>query len=118
MTISERIFERIKEKGMSQKEFSARTGISQSTISEWKKKKTNPTSEKIMPICTALDISPEELLTGIKADDNKSYVGRDYYLVEKKSELGVIVREYGNMTEEQKYRLSGYVDALMNNSRK
>ena len=36
-TISDRIFELLKEKGMSQKEFSARTGIAESSISDWKK---------------------------------------------------------------------------------
>ena len=35
-----------------------------STISEWKKKKTNPLSEKIMPICEALEVTPEWLLSG------------------------------------------------------
>ena len=50
MTIGDRIFARLKETGMTQKEFSENTGISQSTISEWKSKRTNPTSEKIMII--------------------------------------------------------------------
>ena len=39
-TVSDRIFELLKEKGMSQKEFAAKTGIAESTISDWKKKKT------------------------------------------------------------------------------
>ncbi len=51
MLISERIFELLKEKGITQKEFSELTGISQSTISDWKRKKTNPASDKIMLIC-------------------------------------------------------------------
>ena len=55
MTISERIFEKIDELSMTQKEFSQKTGILQSTISEWKKKKTNPSSDKIMIICQVLD---------------------------------------------------------------
>ena len=47
MIISERIFERLSQIYMSQKEFSEQTGIRQSTISEWKARKTNPTAEKI-----------------------------------------------------------------------
>lgn len=39
-TVSDRIFELLKEKGMLQKEFAAKTGIAESTISDWKKKKT------------------------------------------------------------------------------
>jgi transcriptional regulator with XRE-family HTH domain len=41
MTISERISERLKQLSMTQKEFAEKTGILQSTISEWKKNKTN-----------------------------------------------------------------------------
>lgn len=46
-TISDKIFELLKEKGMSQKEFAERTGIAESSISDWKKKRTNPVSDKI-----------------------------------------------------------------------
>ena len=38
MLISERIYKYIAERGMSQIEFSKRTGISQSTISDWHRK--------------------------------------------------------------------------------
>ena len=41
MTISERIFELLEQRGMSQKEFSEKTGIAQSSISDWKRKKAN-----------------------------------------------------------------------------
>ena len=39
MIISERIFQVLKEKRISQKYFSEQTGIAQSTISDWKRKK-------------------------------------------------------------------------------
>ncbi len=44
MTISERIFERLKQLPITQREFADKAGIQQSTISEWKKNKTNPSS--------------------------------------------------------------------------
>ena len=44
--ISEKIFELILRNGMTQKEFSEETGISQSTISDWKRKGTNPSADK------------------------------------------------------------------------
>ena len=50
---------------MTQKEFAELTGIKQSTISEWKKNHTNPTSDKIMSICNVLDVSPEWLLSKV-----------------------------------------------------
>ena len=54
MMISERIFRILKEKRISQKYFSEQTGIAQSTISDWKRKKTNPTSDKVLAICDVL----------------------------------------------------------------
>lgn len=66
MTISDRIFDRLKQLGMTQRTFSEKTGISQSTISEWKSKGTNPTSEKIMVICNILKVTPEWLLSGVE----------------------------------------------------
>lgn len=42
MIISKRIFKLLKVKKISQKEFSEKTRISPSTISDWKRKKTNP----------------------------------------------------------------------------
>ena len=56
MTISDRIFERLQQLSISQKEFARKAGIQQSTISEWKKNKTNPSSDKILAICKALDV--------------------------------------------------------------
>lgn len=50
MIISERIFKIIKEKNITQAEFAKRAGIATSTVSEWKKKKTNPSADKIMDI--------------------------------------------------------------------
>lgn len=62
MIISERIFEIMKEKNIKAKEFAKMTGIGQSTISDWKNKKTNPQTNKIMIICEALNVSPEDVL--------------------------------------------------------
>lgn len=62
MTINERIFMLMEEKGLNQVEFSAAAGIAQSTISDWKRKNTNPVANKIMKICNVLEIIPEELL--------------------------------------------------------
>ena len=59
MLIRDRIFNRLEELNMTQKEFSKRTGIAESTISDWRKRHTNPTAEKIMIICKVLDVTPE-----------------------------------------------------------
>ena len=48
MIISEKIFELIKARGMNQKEFALATGISQSTISDWKTKKTKERTRNVL----------------------------------------------------------------------
>ena len=64
MIISERIFYMMEKKNMTQLELSRRTGIATSNISDWKKKKTNPKADCLLSICDALEITPEQLLTG------------------------------------------------------
>ena len=64
MTISERLFVMMRERGISMPELSRMTGISRHTIFDWQKKNTNPGADKIMVICEALQVTPEELLLG------------------------------------------------------
>ena len=71
MTVGQRIFELLKQKGMTQKEFSERTGIATTTISDWRKKNTNPGSDKILLICAALEVTPEYLLSGVTYMEHK-----------------------------------------------
>ena len=62
MKVSERMFLIMEQKGITSFDLSRKTGIAQSTISDWKRKKTNPSADKIMKIAKALDVSVEELL--------------------------------------------------------
>ena len=86
----------MEEKGISQKEFADRTGISQSTVSDWKRRGTNPSAEKIMNICEVLDISPYELLSGTENGKMKDYKEMDYVVIDKKSKewLGTNMERY------------------------
>ena len=68
MIISERIFYVMEQKNITQLELSRRTGIATSNISDWKKKKTNPKADCLLSICDALEITPDQLLTGKEID--------------------------------------------------
>jgi len=107
--ISGRIFALLKEKKISQKEFSEMTGIAQSTISDWKRKKTNPASDKLMAICNALQISPYELLLG--AEEAGKYQ-IDYVVVSKESSDYQILEQYHALPQAGKERLLGYLQVL------
>ena len=71
MIISERVLKVLKERNMTQVEFAKQVGIASSTISDWKKRKTNPTADKIMDICNVLKITPEQLLSGKGIEDEE-----------------------------------------------
>ena len=111
MTISGKIFELIKEKGMTQKEFGRRTGIQQSTISDWKGKQLNPASDKILIICDVLEVSPYELLG---AAESSKYVIPDHVIVQKDTEEYVLIERYRKLGKDQRERLLGYMEAIRN----
>lgn len=110
MKIHDKIFKRIKELGMTQKEFSEKTGIPQSTISDWKGKDLNPAVDKIMIICNVLDMTPNELLS--TSADSEKYKAPDTLIVEKDSVEYEIVNDFRQLKEDQKLRLIGYMNAL------
>lgn len=111
MTISDRIFDRLKQLSMTQKEFAERTGIQQSTISEWKKNKTNPSSEKILGICKVLEVTPEWLLSGVDAAASREKNLR-YYVVDISSDMGQLIMEFNRLDKSQQDRIMGYVEAF------
>ena len=112
ITISDRIFEKLKQIDMSQKTFSEKTGISQSTISEWKSKRTNPTSEKIMIICSVLGVSPEWLLSGIENTGDRGNKS-SWYVIDKDTEMGNMISRYNDMDDKQRERIMGYMEAII-----
>lgn len=120
MTISERIIERLRQLSMTQKEFASRSGIQESTISEWKKNKTNPSSDKILAICKALDVTPEWLLSGVDPADGRDR-NQKYYVIDIETDTGKLVSEYNKLDKSQRDRILGYVEAfasIMNSDKK
>ena len=111
MTISERILKVLKDRNMTQAEFAKQVGIATSTISEWKKRKTNPTADKIMDICNVLQITPEQLLTGKGIEDEEiiTVTSRESCFTPYDIQL---VQDYHGLKEEQQKRLMAYMEAL------
>jgi len=109
MIISERIFMLLEKRGMSQKYFAEQTGIAQSTISDWKRKKTNPTADKIMIICDVLNVTPYDLLSGA---ENDNYPKPDVVMVNRESDAYVLLEKYEKMPPWNKRKLLEYADKL------
>lgn len=128
MTIGQKVFYLLEERNMTQKEFSLRTGISTTTISDWRKKNTNPGSDKIMAICAALGVTPEYLLSGVTEDSDR---GRnvDYMIIPKGTEERELIEMFSSMDWLEREHLleyarraiekkleSGYTDKTENKS--
>ena len=95
---------------MSQIEFSRKTGISQSTISDWKRKKTNPAADKIMLICETLNVTPYELLQDTYA--SKASEKQDYVIISEGNENYELLVEIDSLDRHRKERLKGYLKSL------
>lgn len=111
MTISEKIFEILDARGISQKDFSIATGIPQSTISDWRKKNTNPASDKILVICDVLDITPYELLSNVKEEGTRANKMACRIVVEGTDE-DILIDAYEKLDTKARGRLLGYIEAL------
>lgn len=114
MIISERIFKLLEERNMTQMEFGKRVGLANSTISDWKRKKTNPSADKIMDICMVLGVTPEQLLTGKGIDDDcetANILKQKDGVVISKADIRIIEDIHG-LKDEQRKRLLKYMEAL------
>ena len=104
--VYEKIFELIKAKGMTQKDFSKATGIPESTVSDWKKKRYNPGVDKIPVICKALGITTAELLDCEEKDE----IGCRYYL---SSDEMVVIESYRAVDDNEKKHIKTYVNYIL-----
>ena len=96
---------------MTQKEFSRKTGIPESTISDWRKKKTNPTAEKILIICKVLEVTPEWLLSGIEAQGDRGNPQK-WHVIDAETDSGRLLAYYNSLDAGMQQRLLGYAEAL------
>ncbi|MBO6309722.1 MAG: helix-turn-helix domain-containing protein [Oribacterium sp.] len=111
MNIRDRIFQKLTEMNMTQKKFAKLTGIPETTVSDWKKKKTNPTSEKILVICKVLNVTPEWLLSGVEVNGTRSNPA-SIIAVDVRTEAGELISTYNSCDAEMQARILGYAQAI------
>ena len=62
-----------KEKNLTQVQLSVKIGVSEKTISKWECGNGFPDATLMLPLCQALDITANELLSGAKLSSDKEY---------------------------------------------
>jgi phage repressor protein C with HTH and peptisase S24 domain len=75
VSISARIFHLMELKGITQAELARKTGISRNTITDWKKKGSNPSADRVACIAEQLGVTSDFLLTGNLANEDKARLG-------------------------------------------
>ncbi len=111
MSITDNIFGRMSEIGMTQKEFSKRSHIPESTISDWKKKGNTPSSEKLSDIAKTLGVTVSYLL----GDNTKDAPEVDYSISDEER---IIIEAYRNSSDDMRSRILMYVKSLSESKEK
>lgn len=70
MTLGNRLYEMRKSKGLSQEKAAEILGVTRQTISKWETDQSTPDFDKILPLYDLYEISTDELLKGIKTEEN------------------------------------------------
>ena len=93
MTFGERLLEYRNCKGLSQEKLAEKVGVTRQTVSKWETNQSVPDFDKILPLCEALGLTTEELITGEKEEKNaeiEEIVAREQILRE---EIAKIIAE-------------------------
>jgi len=78
------------------------------TISDWKRKGTNPSADKILKICEVLKVTPYELLGENETERN---AGNPEMSAGNETEK-IILEGFRNLSDRKKERILGYLAAL------
>lgn len=100
--ITERIFDAMKDRNITQKQLADELGIGQSTVANWKKRDCPPPINYISKIAKMLNVSIEYLVTG--SDNPQKLVLTD--------DEWFIIRHYRFTSEANKSKIYGYVLGL------
>ena len=115
MNLGERLFELRKAKNLTQDDVAEKLNVTRQTVSKWETNQSTPDFDKIVPLCELYEISPNELLTGEKQEqetvDNEK--NDEFNWNEAKKHLFTRGKDdednYENMTKNQIKRKSAEV---------
>ena len=98
MTVTERIFSILAQKGLSQKEFSNNIEVNEKTVSAWKKNNSLPPVDKISKISEFLGVSITYLITGEENEtgislDNDEELLLSYFRELNEKDKGIVLGE-------------------------
>ena len=86
MEFSNRLYELIKQKGLSQEELAGRIHVSRQTVSKWELGDSTPDLEKLVALGDLFEISLDEMVLGKKAESEQIPVEKTETFLEQVEE--------------------------------
>ena len=106
------IYQRIlDEKGLKNSDVSRETGISNMTLSDWKRGKSTPKQDKMIKIAEFLGVSVEYLTTGKESRLSKINADIDYAILTDDDSRNIVI-EYQKLDDGHKEMLKKYMEFL------
>lgn len=108
MSIIERIILIIDKKSFTMSDLCRHLDIGTSTMTNWKKRNTDPPAKYIIPICEFLNVSANYLLTGIDECKNQEVdnkVLKTFHQLNEDNQ-DIIIGKMKELLKEQKYDIS------------
>ena len=72
MDLGEKLYELRRTKNLSQENVAEQLNVTRQTVSKWETNQSTPDFDKIVPLCELYGITPNELLTGEKTEQEKN----------------------------------------------
>ena len=99
------------EKGLKNADVARATGISNMTLSDWKRGKSVPNTEKMIKIAKFLDVSVEYLMTGEDSHFSQESAMLDVKISED-NELKEAIKKYYSLDDQSKKHILETIDLL------
>ena len=93
---------RLNERGVTAYKVSKETGVTQSTLSDWKRGRSTPKTDNMKKIADYFGVSIDYLMTGKESNDENTSTEKDYAKNETERKLLVLCRKANDVSEEER----------------
>ena len=100
------------EKGLKNADVARATGISNMTLSDWKRGKSVPKADKMRKIAEYLNVSVDYLMTGKEVEFITETAKRDVLLTEMSSKIKEYALKLAEMPKEKQEQIMSLIDML------
>ena len=92
----------LNERGVTAYKVSKETGVTQSTLSDWKRGRSTPKTDNMKKIADYFGVSIDYLMTGKESNDENTSTEKDYAKNETERKLLVLCRKANDVSEEER----------------